>query len=50
MKDSGYEQLVSNIRADADHQEACEVPPENVSALRTFANYIAQGRWGSNPN
>lgn len=47
--DSGYGQLVANIREDANNQEAREALLENVAALRKFANYIAQGRWGENP-
>jgi hypothetical protein len=49
MKDSGYEQLVTNIRTEADNLKAHQdASPQQVRALRQFADFIAMGRWGNN--
>lgn len=47
--DSGYAQLVENMRADANNQEARGGDPNSIGALRTIASFIATGRWGENP-
>jgi hypothetical protein len=49
MKDSGYEQLVSNIRTEANNLESKDIPPDEIKILHMFADRIASGRYGINP-